>query len=381
MTERPVLIAAGGTGGHVFPANSLVEALIQRGHRVTVVTDARGNVFRELDQRVEVHLVRAGPLAGSIGRQLMGVTSLGIGLAQAARLLHRISPVAAIGFGGYASVPTMLAAGWLGVPTLIHEQNGVMGRANRFLASSAKMIALSLQNTGGLREDCLGKARITGNPVRDGIAALSHSKYRPSEIGGSFNLLVIGGSQGARIFSDVVPEAIALLPDLVRQRISVTQQCRSEDLDRVRTSFAASGLKPELAPFFVDMPAHLSAAHLVVARAGASTVAELAAAGRPAILVPYRHATDRHQHINAQALEDAGGAWLIPQDYFSPHVLATRIEDFLASPKSLAKAALHARTIGYPDATERLVDMVEELIGDCGGTNQRSIRPMYGWAA
>ena len=381
MSARPILIAAGGTGGHVFPASALAEALIHRGQRVALVTDARGGAFHKLDERIEVHLIRAGSLAGGIGRKLHGAASLAIGLAQSARLVRRIAPAAAVGFGGYASVPAMLAAGRLRVPRLIHEQNGIMGRANRLLAPSATMIALSLPHTGGLREADRGKARLIGNPVRAGIAAISRTGYRPPEEGEPFNLLVIGGSQGARVFSDVVPEAIALLPEGTRRRIAVTQQCRSEDLDRARASFAACGLTPELAPFLADMPARLAAAHLVIARAGASTVAELAAAGRPAVLVPYPHATDDHQHVNAKALEDAGGAWLIPQDCFSPRGLATRIEDFLASPKSLAEAAGRARAAGHPDATERLADMVEDLAGDNGGTRRRDAGPMYGEAA
>ncbi len=381
MSARPILITAGGTGGHMFPANSLAEALIARGHRVALVTDARGGAFQNL--AVETHRVRAGSLAGGIGRKLRGGGALALGTLQAARLVRRLAPVAAVGFGGYASVPAMLAAARARVPTLIHEQNGVMGRANRLLAPLVAAIAVSMPNTVGLRAADRVKARLTGNPVRAEVAALARAPYRPPGEAAPLALLVVGGSQGATVFSEVVPAAMALLPDTSRQRIEITQQCRYEDLERARAAFAACGLAPELAAFIADLPARLSAAHLVLCRAGASTVAELTAAGRPAVLVPYPHAADDHQAANARALADTGGAWLLPEDDFTPTALAARLEDALADPEGLAEAARRARAAGHPDAAERLANMVDELVGNNGGARRgRDERgPVYREAA
>jgi len=347
----PIILAAGGTGGHVFPAEALARALLARGREVVIITDRRGQGFgqKNLGERlpgVPVLRIRAGRFDGGIGAKLLGAGELLIGIAEALRHLRKLRPAAVVGFGGYPSVPAVLAGALLRLPTLIHEQNAVLGRANRLLAPFVGKIAVGFP----------GKGVHTGNPVRPEIAALRAQPYRAPEAKDRFELLILGGSQGARIFSDVVPEALTLLPDSLKTRLRVAQQARPEDLERVRAAYAASGIEAELAPFFADVPVRLARAHLVIARAGASTVAELTVAGRPSILVPYPFATDDHQTANAGALAKAGAALLVAQPEFTAAALAERLEGF--TPSRLGEIAESARAFGMPDAAERLSDLV-----------------------
>jgi len=364
-----IALAAGGTGGHMFPAEALAGELIARGHAVALVTDRRGGGFGDRLDAVAVHRISAGGLAGSgLVRRAQGMAQLGVGFFQARALLGRLAPAAAVGFGGYASVPTMLAASFAGVPTVLHEQNAVLGRANRLLAKRATRIATSFASVVGI--DAADRAVLTGNPVRPNIAALADEAYLPILPDGEIRLLVVGGSQGARVFGRLLPEAIAAIPEALRRRLRLVQQVRAEDLDAVRATYARQGTSAELAPFFSDIPQRLRAAHLVVARAGASTVAELTAAGRPAILVPFPFATDDHQTANAKAIEAAGGAWLMPETSTPPAALAERLASLLARPDVLARAAEAARQQGRRDAAARLADLVTLLIRS-NGSSQR----------
>lgn len=351
-----IVLAAGGTGGHLFPAEALAAALIARNYPVALITDRRGTGFGEKMAAVELHRISAGGVAGgSLVRRAQSVVQLGVGFFQARGLLSQLKPGVAVGFGGYASVPTILAASFAGIPTVLHEQNAILGRANRLLARRATRIAASFP--GAIADRVI----VTGNPVRPGIAALAIAPYTAASADGRFHLLVTGGSQGARAFSRLLPEAIALLPEEKRRRLALVQQCRAEDLERVKSTYADLKVTAELAPFFTDMPERLRAAHLVVARSGASTVAELAAAGRPALLIPYPHATDDHQTANAKVIADAGGAWLLPEATLTPSILAERLGTLMDTPDGLMAAAKAAHNCGRVDAAERLADLVAAL--------------------
>jgi UDP-N-acetylglucosamine--N-acetylmuramyl-(pentapeptide) pyrophosphoryl-undecaprenol N-acetylglucosamine transferase len=289
---------------------------------------------------------------------------MGLGVWQARRLLRKLKPKAVVGFGGYPSIPPLFAAAARGLPIALHEQNAVLGRANRTLAPRAGLIATSFPYVRGL-ERAAGAARIlrTGNPVRPAFAALRAEPYAAPDKDGPIRLLVLGGSLGAHVFSGIVPQALALLPAALRERLLVTQQCRAEDLEAARAAFAGTAIEAELSPFFRDAPARMAAAHLILCRAGGSTVAELTAIGRPAVLVPFPHGHAGEQMANAEAVADAGGAWLIPEAALTPESLAVRLEALLTLPESLAKAAAAARAWGTVAAAERLADGVEELIG------------------
>jgi len=378
MTERsqqaPIVLAAGGTGGHVFPAQAVAAELEARGRRLVLITDSRGGGFGGGLAHIESHHISAGtPLARGLIARGLGIVKLLLGVREAARLLRRLQPAAVIGFGGYPSVPTILAASRTRVVTAIHEQNAVLGRANRLLASRVLRIATSFEHTSGIASADRFKVALTGNPVRHAIAELAGSAYPVPNHDGALRLLVIGGSQGANVFSELVPAALAMLPPQIRARLSIAQHCRPEALAQVRARYAVDGIAAECAAFFDDMPARLERAHLVVCRAGASTVAELAAAGRPAILVPFPSATDDHQSANAQALENAGGAILLPEAEATAGRLAEYLNGFLASPKALEGAARAAHGIGRPIAGQALADLVESLT-PANGNPDRTMR-------
>lgn len=363
MTTAPgaILIAAGGTGGHLFPAEALAHALTARGHVVELATDERADRYGHDFPARKVHLIAAATVNGRSPVALAGTAlTLGRGTLQALPIVRRLKPAAAIGFGGYPTVPPLVAAKLSGVPILLHEQNAVMGLGNRLLARFATAIATGFPNPGGLGAHA-GLAVHTGNPVRPPVVAAASIPYDPPQPGGTLRLLVFGGSQGARVFADLVPPAIAALDPALRARLSIVQQTRDEDLPRTRAAYAEIGVDAELAPFFTDLPARMAHAHLVVARSGASTVAELAAIGRPSILVPLPHARDQDQAANAAVIATAGGAWAFPQAELSPERLAAELTALLADPARLSAAASAARTVGRPDAVERLADLVEAV--------------------
>jgi len=356
---QPIVIAAGGTGGHFFPAEALTAELVARGHRIVLLTDARSaGLSSPVFAGREQYVVRGAGIAGrGLWRGMKAAGSLAAGIVQARAILARIGAGCVVGFGGYPSVAPVLAARLLRrrPAIILHEQNAVLGRANRVLSGPADLLALGFATT--VRVPRGTRTKVTGNPVRPAIAALCHTSYTaPTD---RIRLLVLGGSLGARVFSDIVPPALRLLPQTVRARLSVVQQVRREDLERVRAAYASDAIAAELSAFFPDVAARLVAAHLVIARAGASTVAELAVAGRPAILVPLPGAIDDHQSANARALGEAGGAWVVPQPLFTPAVLAERLDKLLADPAGLAKAAACSRGQARTDAAARLADLVD----------------------
>jgi len=359
---KPVVIAAGGTGGHFFPAEALAAELVARGHRVVLMTDARSaalnsHVFAGREQFV----LRGAGIAGrGVTRAAKAVIALAAGTVQARFILRKIDAAAIVGFGGYPCVAPVLATRtFRHRPVIIlHEQNGVLGRANRMLSRYANIMALGVGGTSRVPPGVT--TEFTGNPVRPAIAALAGRGYAPPQE--TIRLLVLGGSLGARIFSDVVPEAVAALPEEFRARMSVTQQCRAEDIARVTEIYRQAGIAAELAPFFDDVAAKLDTAHLLIARAGASTCAEIAAVGRPAILVPLPSAIDDHQTANAQALGRAGGARVITQRDSTPGTLAAQLKDFFARPHLLVRAASAAAAIGRPASAAALADLVERQV-------------------
>jgi UDP-N-acetylglucosamine--N-acetylmuramyl-(pentapeptide) pyrophosphoryl-undecaprenol N-acetylglucosamine transferase len=355
----------------MVPAHALAAELRSRGHGVLLVTDDRGARFPGLFQGIPVHILPAGRLTKSPMGMIRGVRSLLAGRREARMLYKQGRPDAVVGFGGYPAVPALLAASGMGIPTVLHEQNAVLGRANRLLARRATRIATSFRATETLKPLDPANLTLTGNPVRPAIAALAEQPYPVPETGGPIALLVLGGSQGARMFGRVVPAAVALLSRDLRSRLRIAQQCRVEDLEATRAAYARLGLKVELATFFDDVPQRLAAAHLVIGRAGASTVAELAAAGRPAILIPYPSATDDHQTANAKAVSEAGGAWLMPERVLTPEALAERLQAVLGRPETLAQAAACARNAARRDATARLADLVLGLMNDGAGGGLR----------
>jgi UDP-N-acetylglucosamine--N-acetylmuramyl-(pentapeptide) pyrophosphoryl-undecaprenol N-acetylglucosamine transferase len=359
-----VVVAAGGTGGHLFPAEALSVALAKRGTIIDLVTDKRATRYGTTFPARATHIIPSATVRGrdpiSFGH---AGAVLGYGTLRAWLLLGRLRPAAVIGFGGYPSIPPVLAASLRGIPTLIHEQNGVMGRANRFLCSRVRAIATGFPGILDADPGLAAKATHTGNPVRPAVVAAAATPYGAPSAGGAFNIVIFGGSQGARIMADTVPEALARLDSLLRARLRVVQQARDEDLDRVRQAYRQAGIAAEVAPFFTDLPARIAAAQLVISRSGASTVAELAAIGRPAILVPLPHALDQDQRANAGVLEKAGGAIRIDQADFTSESLAAQVKWLIDEPERLARMAAAAKGAGTLDAAERLADLVLAVAG------------------
>jgi UDP-N-acetylglucosamine--N-acetylmuramyl-(pentapeptide) pyrophosphoryl-undecaprenol N-acetylglucosamine transferase len=361
---RKVVLAAGGTGGHMFPAQALARELLSRGVGVALITDARGGGFGPDLPQVDTFRIPAGAMAGAgIVKKLRSVGQLGLGYLQARGHLKRCGAEVAVGFGGYPSVPTVMAAAHRRLRVVLHEQNAVLGRANRLLASRAQIIATCFDKVEGVAPGDQSKLRLTGNPVREAVAAVGTRPYAVPGEGDALHLLVVGGSQGARVFNEVVPAAVALLPEALRRRLTVHQQVPGPTTAAVAAVYDGCGVTHQLALFFNDVPQRLAAAHLVVSRAGASTVAELAAAGRPAVMVPYPSATDDHQTANAQALVEAGGGWLMPQANLDAAGLAERFAALLGNPATLARAAGCARAAAHLNAARDLADLV------CGASN------------
>jgi UDP-N-acetylglucosamine--N-acetylmuramyl-(pentapeptide) pyrophosphoryl-undecaprenol N-acetylglucosamine transferase len=334
-------------------------ALAARGVKVDLATDERATRYGTRFPAEGIHVVPSATLQGRNPLVLArSFAVLGIGFVTALRLLGKLRPAAVIGFGGYPTLPTVLAAATRGIPTLIHEQNGVMGRANRLLAPGVRAVALSFDGVLDRQPRLAAKAHHTGNPVRPAVVAAAATPFDAPAAGGALRLLVFGGSQGARVMADIVPPAIEQLDAAIRKRLAVVQQARDEDFSRVQATYAKLGVAAEVAPFFTDLPARMAGAHLVISRSGASTVAELAAIGRPGILVPLPHALDQDQLANAQVLAKAGAGILIRQADFTPERLAREIAALAADPARLAVMAAAARTAGSLDAAERLADLV-----------------------
>ena len=356
-----ILLAAGGTGGHLFPARALALDLRRRGHELALITDSRGADYSRLFEDVPIYRVRA---ASPSGRGLFGKLSaainLVIGVAQAWIIERRLAPAAVVGFGGYPSLPGVVAAVLTGRPRILHEQNAVLGRVNKMLAPRVQAIATSFIETLGIPERPGQILRDTGNPVRREVAEAGATEYHAPN-NGTVELLIFGGSQGAAAFARTIPAALAILPDTLRSSLRVTQQCRPEDLDVVTATYADVGITATCQSFFDDLPERLAASHLVIARAGAGSVSELATVGRPSLLVPYPHAMDDHQSYNAQALVNVGGAWTVQERDLCPESLCDLLQDLLTDPTRLEAAARAAKTVAPTNAAALLADLVEEV--------------------
>jgi len=355
-----IVLATGGTGGHLFPAQALAAELTKRGRKIVVMTDARGTQYPTYFPGAAIEIV---PSAAFSDRSVLGLLKAPFeiiaGVFVALGKLSRIDPAAVVGFGGYPSVPVMIAACISRRPTAILAPDAVLGRANRLVADYVRVIAAGLPLKRFLPKE-MSKVVYTGNPVRPEVVAYDGARYE-APANGPINLLVFGGSQGARALSEIVPAAIALLPADMKARLEIVQQCRPEDLEAVRTLYTKEGVKAELAPFFGDLPARMAKAHLIIGRAGAGTVAELMVIGRPAILVPLPHALDDNQTPNADALAEAGGGWRVAQRDLTPQKLAVMLQNAFAAPDDLAKRAAAAHAQAKPDAAQRLADVVEKL--------------------
>ena len=355
------VLAAGGTGGHMVPAHALAAELKSRDHGVLLITDDRGARFPGLFEDVPVHILPAGRLGGGPIGWLKAAASVVKGRAEAKRLYREHTPDAVVGFGGYPALPSLLAASSLHIPTVLHEQNAVIGRVNRLLAGEAAAIATAYEQIDRLKPKYEEKTVLVGNPVREAIARLGELPFPAFDEYAPLKILVTGGSQGASVLSAVVPEGLGMLEPSLRRRLQVVQQCRPDDIERVRQQYADLGIPAELTTYIEDMPGKIADAHLVIGRAGASTVAELSAAGRPAILIPFAAATDDHQTANARDLVKAGGARAIPQASFTPDVLARQIEALAMDPVALNNAAARALSVGRPHAARDLADLVERI--------------------
>ena len=352
------VLAAGGTGGHMMPAHTLAGELMRRGHRVALVTDERGKRIPGLFAGVDVHVMPAGRVQGGPLGWLKAWAGIRAGRAMARRLYAQAKPKAVVGFGGYPAYPALLAALDRRIATGVHEQNAVLGRVNRLLARRVDLIATAYAHVARLKDRDAAKVALVGNPVREEVKAIGRAAFPPIWGSSAFRVLVTGGSQGATILSTVVPEGLGQLPSELRTRLKVVQQCRPEDLERVRADYARLGIAAELATYLEDLPKVLADTHLVIARAGASTIAELTVAGRPAVLVPLPSAMDDHQTVNATEMAAAGGAVAIRQTDFTPERLAEAVAELSTH---LQDAGARAKAAGHPDATERLADVVEGL--------------------
>lgn len=365
MPDGPlIMLAAGGTGGHLFPAEALGVALMKRGARVRLMTDSRAVRYGGMFTPDMMDVVPSETVRGRTPWALARTgTMLAAGGAMSLALLLRRKPKAVIGFGGYPTLPPLIAAKLLGIPTIIHDSNAVLGRANRLLSTRVSAIATSLPGVLDRDPALAGKATVTGTPMRPAILAAAAVPYASPDATGPLRLLVVGGSQGARIMADIVPPAIERLEPALWGRLSLVQQVREEDMTRVRAVYDRLKIEAELAPFFVDLPARLAATHLVISRSGAGTVAELGAIGRPSILVPLPGAIDQDQFANAGVLEKAGGAIRISQTEFTPDRLAAEISALAADSERLTTMAASARSVGRLDAAERLADLAVKVAG------------------
>lgn len=364
VVSRHYVLAAGGTGGHLIPAFALASELERRGHHVALITDARGAAIPGKPATLPAHVLPAGRMQGKNPLSwIKGAQAILEGRNMALRLFESFEPSAVVGFGGYPALPALLAATGAKIPSIIHEQNAVLGRVNRFLAGRVQAIATAYRDVHRLAPKHASKVHLVGNPVRDEVLALRDKPFPAFTEEGLLRVLVTGGSQGARVLSDVVPDGLSMLQPALCARLQVTQQCRPEDIEAVRQRYASHGIPAELGTYFEDMAERLADAHLFIGRAGASTIAELTAVGRPAILVPLPIATDDHQAYNAREMAQSGGARAIRQDKFTASELAKQIQAMAQRPETLANAAHAAWNCGYPNAARDLADLVESFGG------------------
>jgi UDP-N-acetylglucosamine--N-acetylmuramyl-(pentapeptide) pyrophosphoryl-undecaprenol N-acetylglucosamine transferase len=356
-----VMLAAGGTGGHLFPAQALAEELVGRGYKIQLMTDERVRDYGKSFPAEAVHIVPSATLGFSEPMKIPGrLLRLFKGYQLSKQLISKHGAVAVAGFGGYPSLPPLVAATHLGVPSLVHEQNSVLGRANRILAKRVSAVATSFDSVRNVPDGA--NVTLTGNPVRSVVNIVAGAAYPTLSDSGDIRMLVFGGSQGARFFADMMPGVAAALPEALRKRLIVTQQCREEDMQRTTEAYQASGIRAELNPFFMDMPQRMAASHIVVCRSGASSIAELGVVGRPAVLVPLPHALDNDQLRNAETFEAAGAGWLKPQSGIETNGFAVFLAGLLSKPEGLKEAAGAALRLGKPDAARRLADLLQSII-------------------
>ncbi len=367
---KHILITAGGTGGHMFPAEALAEDLLDRGFKVSLATDARGKKYKFADG-VPTYVLKSGAMKSGFLSKIKTAGALFFGFMQAKKLVDKIKPSVVVGFGGYPSFPAMYAGQKKNIPTILHEQNAVLGKANSYLAPKTDRIALSWNDVSGMDDSDSVRSVITGNPVRPDIAALYNKAYPSLEQDGPLRIFVMGGSLGAHVFSEVLPVALSSLSADHRARLEIVQQCREEDIEDVRKAYEASDIDAELKVFFDDVADQLESCHLVIARSGAGTVAEVTTAGRPAIFVPYPHHADQQQKRNADAVADAGGAWVMTQNGFTTEAVLARVETFLQNPETLFRAAENARSCGRPDAARKLGNLVTALASGWDKADQK----------
>ncbi|MGB3753745.1 MAG: undecaprenyldiphospho-muramoylpentapeptide beta-N-acetylglucosaminyltransferase [Parerythrobacter sp.] len=376
--SRHFVLAAGGTGGHLIPAFALASELERRGHHVALITDERGAAIPGKPDFLPAHVLPAGRFGKNPLSWFSAIRAVLQGRTMALRLFDSFAPVAVVGFGGYPALPALLASTSANIPTVVHEQNAVLGRVNRLLAGRVQAIATAYPKVARLKAKFADKVALVGNPVRHGVLSLRDEPFPPFTEDGLLRVLVTGGSQGARVLSEVVPDGLAMLPPAIRSRLQVTQQCRAEDIDTVRQRYRSHDIPAELATYFDNMSARLADTHLFIGRAGASTIAELTAVGRPAILIPLPIATDDHQAANTREMVKQGGARMIRQPAFTAAELAKQIQAMAQHPETLATAAHAAWNCGRPEAVKDLADLVESFGGGelmdvirVGGNNAR----------
>ncbi|MEM6812605.1 MAG: undecaprenyldiphospho-muramoylpentapeptide beta-N-acetylglucosaminyltransferase [Pseudomonadota bacterium] len=360
-SKKTVLLSAGGTGGHLFPAESLAFDLIGRGYKVILVTDKRGAKFDSFADGIPTHVIQSGGLTAGLVNKLKSTLLMGIGYIQSLKILRQTKPNVVVGFGGYPSFPAVYAASKKNIPTIIHEQNAILGKANAYLSSKVDRIATAWPNVEGIAEADSVRCVVTGNPVRPEVAGLYTKPYPALDQDGILKIFIMGGSLGARVFSEILPKTFDSLSDAYKDRLEIVQQCREEDVERVQSLYKDIGIKANLATFFDNVADELEKCHLFIGRSGASTVSEVTTAGRPAIFVPYPHHADQQQKRNADVVSDSGGAWVMTEDGFTPTALQARIETFLQNPETLFNAAENARSCGKPDAARRLGNLVTAL--------------------
>lgn len=360
IIARNYVLAAGGTGGHMMPAYALGQELLDRGHHVALITDDRGAKIPGKPEKMDMHILPAGRMGGIRGT-LSGLRAIWQGRSMASQLYKSYEPTVVIGFGGYPALPSLLAAFKHGIATIIHEQNAVLGRVNRLTAGKVKAIATAYPNIQRLKPKYQSKTHLVGNPVREEVLKIRDADYPMLTEDSILRILVTGGSQGANILSNIVPDGMAMLPINLRSRLQIIQQCREEDIEAVRDKYAHNDIPAELATYMPDLPEKLALSHLVIGRAGASTIAELTAAGRPAILIPLPSAMDDHQSYNVSEMVASGGARSIHQKAFNAKELAKQIQKMALKPSTLQNAAQKAKSCGRPDAVIDLADLVESF--------------------
>ena len=361
MKNRTVFLSAGGTGGHLFPAEALAHELIARDWQVHLLTDKRAEKFTEQFPAEKIHIIRSSTFASKNPIAIIRtLNELLKGYGQSRRLMNQFEPQAVVGFGGYPTLPPLFAARRADIPIILQEQNAILGRANRSLVSTAKAIAVGFPQVGA-SGDLANKTVVTGNPLRPPVKRAAKHAYSVAGEDDEFNLLIFGGSQGAHFFSVVLPEALALITVAQRQRLRIVQQARPEDEQALTEAYHRLGIEAEVSPFFDHMPMRIEDSHLVICRAGASSVAELTAIGRPSILVPLPHSLDGDQAANAVDLAGKKGSWIVPQAELSAEKLCTMLLRAMDDPDSLSKMASTAKLAAMPNAAERLAELVEHV--------------------